>query len=88
LAAGAVGEGEHLEDGVPQEGASGVEAAEAGDTDGKNFILDLFPCSFSLTSSHPLENVFALPGVIKGAAFRTSNPGIFRRSRTPEKERS
>jgi hypothetical protein len=83
----AAGEGEVLEEGVPQEVASEAEAAEAGDTDGKNFILDLFPCPFCLTSSHPVENIFALPGVIKGAAFRTSNPGIFRRSGTPEEEK-
>jgi hypothetical protein len=41
LAVGGVGEGEVVEEGDPQEVASGAAAAEAGDTDGRNFILDL-----------------------------------------------
>ena len=59
MAVGVVEEGEVLEEGVPQEVASAVEAAEAGDTDGMNFILGLFQCPFCLTATHPLQRVFA-----------------------------
>jgi len=53
-------EGEVLEEGVPQEVASGAVAAEAGDTDGMNFILDLFQYPFSLLAAHPLKGLCAL----------------------------
>jgi len=59
LAVGEVEEGEVLEEGVPQEVASEAVAAEAGDTDEMNFILDLFPCPFCLTATHPLQRPFA-----------------------------
>ena len=78
---------EDSEAGVPQEVASEAVEAEAGDTDGMNFILDLFQCPFSLTAAHPLKSCCALFGVIKRAAFWTSNPGILRRSCTPEEEK-
>ena len=76
-----------LEEGAPQEGALAGVAAEVGDSDGMNFILDLFQCPFSLTAVHPLKSCCALFGVIKRAAFWTSNPGILRRSCTPEEEK-
>ena len=53
-------EGEVLEEGVPQEVASGAVAAEAGDTDRMNFTLDLFQCPFSLVAVHPFESLCAL----------------------------
>ena len=81
------GVGEVSEEEVPQEVASEAVAAEAGDTEGKNFILDLSPCPFSLTAAHPLKGLCALFRVIKRTAFRTSNPGIFRRSCTAEEEK-
>ena len=51
-----------MEEGVPQEVASGVEAAEAGDTDGMNFIPDPFQYPFSLLAGavHPLKGLGAL----------------------------
>jgi hypothetical protein len=67
--------------------ASGAVAAEAGNTDGMNFILDFFRCPFSLTAAHPLKSCSALFGVIKGGAFWTSNSRIFQRSCAPEKEK-
>jgi hypothetical protein len=67
--------------------ASGAVAAEAGDTDGMNFILGLFQRPFSLLAAHPLKGLCALLGVVKRAAFRTSNSSTFRRSCTPEKEK-
>ena len=66
-----MGEGEVLEEGVPQEVASEAEVAEAGDTDKMNFILDLFQCPFSLLTSHPLKGLFALFGVKIRTAFWT-----------------
>jgi hypothetical protein len=87
LAAGEVGEGEVLEEGAPQEVASGGAAAEAGDTNRIDFILDIFQCPMPLSASHPLKGICTFFGVIKGAAFRTSNPGIFRRSCTPEEKK-
>ena len=87
LAAGEVEEGEVLGEGVPQEVASGAVAAEAGDTDGMNFTLDLFECSCSLLAAHPLKCVCALLGAVKSATFRTSDSRTFRRSCTPEKEK-
>ena len=84
---GEVGEGEVSEEGVLQEGASGAVAAEAGDTDEMNFILDLFQCPFSLLAAHPVKGFCPLRGTIKRAAFRTSNSRIYGRSCTPEKEK-
>jgi hypothetical protein len=86
LAAGVGEEGEVLEEGVPQEVASGAAAVEAGDTERKNFIFDLFPCSFSLTPSHPFKGLRTFFRVVKGAAFWTSNDLIFGLSCTPEKK--
>ena len=60
-----------VEEGVPQEVASGAEAAEAGDTEGMNFILDLFQCPFSLTGVHPIKGFYALFGVKIRTAFWT-----------------
>jgi hypothetical protein len=64
-----------------------VVAAEAGDTDGMNFMLDVFQCPFSLLAAHPLKGLFALFGIVKRAAFGASNPGILRRSGTSDKEK-
>ena len=55
-------EGEVSGEEVPQEVASEAVAAEAGDTDEMNFILDLFRYPFSLLAGavHPLKGLGAL----------------------------
>ncbi len=60
LAAEGVGEGEVSEEEVHQEVASGVVAVGAGDTDGMNFIPDLFRFLFPLLAAHPLKGLCAL----------------------------
>lgn len=86
MAAGEVGEGEVLEEGGPQEVASGAAAAEAGDTNRIDFILDIFQCPMPLSASHPLKGICTFFAFKKEAAFWTSNPGTFRRSCTAEEE--
>jgi hypothetical protein len=67
--------------------ASGAAAAEAGDTNRIDFILDIFQCPMPLSAAHPLKGLCAFFGVIKGSAFWTSNSGTFRRFCTAEKEK-
>ncbi len=78
--------GEVLEEGALQEVASGAEAAEAGDTDGMNFIPDLFQYPLPLLAAHPMKGLCALFGVIKRSTFRTPGPGPFRRRGAPQEE--